>query len=106
MSKEIVTIAANAVHARLHEASREVKLETQRILSYRVEGAEQSNAFKMGNWDGRSSFLDFRTGSFPAGFVHLVSAHLRRKGHEVRLVRKPLPLPLGPENPVVDAFPL
>lgn len=105
MSKLIITIASNAVHAKLHEPARETKLEVQRILSYRVAGAEHSTSFKMGNWDGRSSFLDFRTGSFPAGFVHFVSAHLRRDGHEVRLVRKPLPLALGPENPVVDSFP-
>ncbi len=105
MTKEIVTIAANAVHAKLHEASREVKLEVQRVLSYAVAGAEHSDAFKQHRWDGRSSFLDFRTGSFPAGFLHFVTASLRRKGHEVRILRKPLPAPLGPENPVVDSFP-
>lgn len=103
--KETVTIASNAVSAKLHEASREVKLEVQRTLSYAVEGAEHSDLFKQHRWDGRSSFLDFRTGLFPAGFVHFVSANLRRKGYEVRLVRKPFPLPLGPENPKIDAFP-
>ena len=102
---EIVTIASNAVHAKLHEPSRTVKLEVQRILSYRVEGAEHSMAFKSGNWDGRSSFLDFKTGVFPAGFVHFVGAHLRRKGYEVRFVAKPAPAPLGPENPKIDSFP-
>ena len=100
-----VTIASNAVHAKLHEPSRQVKLEVQRILSYRVEGAEHSMAFKQGNWDGRSSFLDFKTGVFPAGFVHFVGAHLRRKGYNVNFVRKPLPAPLGPENPKIDSFP-
>lgn len=102
---ETVTIAYSAVNAKLHEPSRKVKLEVQRILSYRVEGAEHSMAFKQGHWDGRSSFLDFKTGTFPAGFVHFVTAHLRRKGFEVQHVRKPLPLPLGPENPKVDSFP-
>lgn len=102
---EIVTIASNAVHAKLHEPTRQVKLEVQRILSYRVEGAEHSTAFKSGGWDGRSSFLDFKTGVFPAGFVHFVGAHLRRKGFEVRFVSKPAPAPLGPENPKIDSFP-
>lgn len=102
---EIVTIASNAVHAKLHEPTRQVKLEVQRILSYRVEGAEHSTAFKSGGWDGRSSFLDFKTGVFPAGFVHFVGAHLRRKGFEVRFVAKPAPAPLGPENPKIDSFP-
>lgn len=102
---EIVTIASNAVHAKLHEPSRTVKLEVQRVLSYRVEGAEHTEAFKRGSWDGRSSFLDFRSGVFPAGFVHFVGAHLRRKGYEVRFVAKPAPIPLGPENPKIDSFP-
>lgn len=102
---ETVTIASNAVHAKLHEPTRQVKLEVQRILSYRVEGAEHSTAFKSGGWDGRSSFLDFKAGVFPAGFVHFVGAHLRRKGFEVRFVSKPAPAPLGPENPKIDSFP-
>ena len=99
-----VSIASNAVIAKLHLPSREVKLEVQTVLSYAVAGAEHSIAFKKGNWDGRSSFLEFKSGIFPAGFVHYVAAHLRRKGYTVNLVRKPLPLPLGPENPVVDTF--
>jgi superfamily II DNA or RNA helicase len=100
-----ITIAHNAVVAKLHEPSREVKLAVQAILSYAVAGAEHAIAFKKGVWDGRSSFLDFKAGTFPAGFVQYVAAHLRRKGHVVNFARKPLPEPLGPENPVVDAFP-
>ncbi len=105
MSKKIVTIAANAVNAKLHEASREVKLEVQRVLSYKVEGAEHSLLYKQHRWDGRSSLLDFRSGIFPAGFIHFVSANLKKAGYEVRIVKKPLPTPLGPENPIVDSFP-
>ena len=102
---EIVKIAASAVNAKLHNASREAKLEVQRVLSYKVAGAENSTLFKSGAWDGRSSFLDFRAGTFPAGFVHLVSAHLKRKGFNPQLIRKPLPGAIGPENPIVDTFP-
>jgi superfamily II DNA or RNA helicase len=102
---EMITIASNAVHAKLHEPSRQVKLEVQRILSYTVAGCEHSMAFQQGGWDGKSSFLDFKTGSFASGFVHYVSAHLRRKGYEVRYARKPAPATLGPDNPKVDAFP-
>ena len=104
-SSTTVTVAHNATIAKLHESSREVKLQVQTLLSYKVEGAEHTAAFKMGNWDGRSSFFDFRTATFPAGFVNFVTAHLTRLGYRVNRVRKPLPLPLGPENPQVDAFP-
>lgn len=102
---EIITIAANAVLAKLHNPSREVKLEVQRLLSYVVAGAEQSESFKRHQWDGRSSFLDFRAGIFPAGFVHYVSAGLSRAGYKVNLVRKPAPAILGSESLKVDAFP-
>lgn len=104
MSATQVTIASNATVAKLHNPSREVKLEVQSILSYAVEGAEHTIAFKQRNWDGRSSFLDFKLGTFPAGFVHYVSAKLRTRGYEVRLARKPLPEPQGPELPVIDKF--
>lgn len=101
---EIVTIASNAVLAKLHNPSREVKLEVQRLLSYMVAGADQAESFKRGHWDGRSSFLDFRSGTFPAGFVHFVSAGLSRLGYRVNHVRKPLPETLGPDFPKVDSF--
>ncbi|MFK3740945.1 DEAD/DEAH box helicase [Massilia sp. TN1-12] len=99
-----ITIASNATVAKLHEPSREVKLAVQDILSYAVGGAEHSIAFKRGNWDGRSSFLDFKLGTFPAGFVHYVSAKLRQQGYQIRHVRKPLPEPQGPELPEIDSF--
>ena len=89
-------ILSNAVHARLHEADREAKLIVQKALQYTVEGHEASIQFKSGRWDGKSSFFDFRKCSFPAGFVHFVTAHLRREGYEVRHVKKPLPPALGP----------
>lgn len=101
---ETVTIASNATLAKLHNPSREVKLAAQTILSYSVEGSEHSTAFKKGTWDGRSSFLDYSKGTFPAGFVHFLAASLRRKGYTVNLARKPRPAPLGPLNPVVDTF--
>jgi superfamily II DNA or RNA helicase len=101
---ETVTIASNAVLAKLHNPSREVKLEVQSILSYVVEGAEHTETFKTGCWDGRSSFLEFKAGTFPAGFVLYVAAALRKKGYTVNTVRKPLPPALGPLNPKVDDF--
>jgi superfamily II DNA or RNA helicase len=101
---ETITIASNAVTAKLIEPTREIKLEVQAALSYAVEGAEHSQLFKDHKWDGRSSFLDFRAGTFPAGFVTWLAAKLRLKGYQVRTVKKPLPEPLGPEHPKVDDF--
>ena len=99
-----VTIAHAAVTAKLIDPDREVKLAVQQVLSYKVAGAEQTTRFKSSAWDGRSSFFSFRDCTFPAGFVQHVTAHLRSKGHTVNIVKKPLPEPLGPVNPVVDTF--
>lgn len=101
---EVVTIAYNAINAKLHKPSTDAKLLIQSVLSYKVDGSEHSLAYKQHKWDGRSSFFDYKNASFPAGFVHFVSAHLRQKGFEVRLARKPIPEPLGPVRPEVDAF--
>lgn len=99
-----VIIASSATNAKLHEPDTELKLAAQKILSYAVQGAEHVMSFKTGAWDGRSSFFDYKSATFPAGFVHYLSAALRQQGYEVSLVRKPRPAPLGPEKPVVDKF--
>lgn len=102
---ETVTIARNAVVAKLKDPSRDVKLRVQQILSYMVAGAENTARFKSSAWDGRSSFFDFRQCTFPAGFVPLVVAKLQREGYKINLVRKPLPAPLGVAGAKVDSFP-
>lgn len=100
-----ITIAHNAVSARLVCEDRAVRQEVQRLLSYKVAGAEMSELFKSRRWDGRSSFFEWAGNKFPAGFVTMVYAHLTRAGHKVSIARKPFPAPLGPENPKVDSYP-
>jgi superfamily II DNA or RNA helicase len=85
-------------------ATREAKLLVREKLSYLVEGASYSQAFKGTSWDGSSSFYDFDNDTFPAGFTYKVYAALLKAGYKVNLVRKPAPAPLGPERPVVDDF--
>jgi superfamily II DNA or RNA helicase len=99
-----LTLAAGAVNAKLLGATREVKLLVRDRLSYLVDGASYSQAFKGTSWDGSSSFYDFSTDTFPAGFTYKVYALLLKAGYKVNLVRKPAPAPLGPERPVVDDF--
>jgi superfamily II DNA or RNA helicase len=99
-----VTLAYNAVNAKLMDADRETQLLVSKLLSYEVDGAENMEAFKSGHWDGRSSFYEMRQSRFPAGFVHLVSQQLTKRGYQVQVLRKPLPIPLGPERPIFDKF--
>src|SRR5665213_238660 len=100
-----ISIAANAVVAKIINCSDEVKNLVTEKLSYLVEGAEFMPAFQSGGWNGRSSFFARRTCTFPAGFVHLVQGELTRAGYIVRVVKAPVPTPLGSENPIVDTFP-
>lgn len=98
----IVKMVSNAVHARLIEPTKEVRILVSDILSYSVEGFEHMT--KRPGWDGRSTFYSFKTDSFPAGFCYRVKKRLRDAGFMVQHVSKPLPEPLGPINPTVDAF--
>lgn len=94
----MIQIANNAVTAKLLNADKQTRLYVQEILSYTADG------MGVGNWTGRSSFYNFSTDTFPAGFVNLVQASLLKKNIKVGLVRRPLPAPLGPEFPEVDKF--
>lgn len=105
---QIIRLAHNAVHAKLLDVDRQTKLEVSALLSYQVAGAEHSSAFQSKRWDGRSTFFDFATGTFPAGFVHPVHSFLVKKGFRVQLVRRGKPEPLGPTaeecDKIIDSF--
>lgn len=101
---QIVQIASNAVTAKLFNASRELRLEVMNLLSYTVDGAEYSGAYKYSGWDGRSTFYNFKGDTFPAGFVHLVRKKIESLGVRVQLVKKPLPAPRGPVESKIDDF--
>lgn len=100
----MIQIAHNAVNATLIGAPKEALLEVHRLLSYRVAGSEHMPSFGSSNWDGRSSFFNYEKATFPTGFVRLISQGLKKLGHDIQIVSKPLPAPLGPERPAVDAF--
>jgi superfamily II DNA or RNA helicase len=99
---EHVLIAANATKAKLIDADLEIKLQVSDWLSYYVEGSEHTGRARNQGWDGRESFLEFSTGTFPAGFLSSVEDRLRSEGHRVTIRRKRRPAPLGPS--VEDAY--
>lgn len=90
-------IVANAVTARVIGLDRAAKALVSDKLSYLVAGSDRSAAFKSKSWDGRSSFFDYRTCTFPAGFAIEVFRHLSLRGWKVSLSR---PSPPSPEGPV------
>lgn len=103
-SRENVVILANAINAKLKNPSRAVKLAVNEILTYEVEGAKFSDAFKIGRWDGTSSFFKFSDATFPAGFLYFVAANLKRRGYQVTFCKKPLPKPLGENRPAINGY--
>ena len=94
---ENLQIVANAVVARLIGGSREAKLLLSEALSYEIEGFEHSEKFRRGSkgWDGRSSFFNFKTETFPAGFAYMAGKALTGAGYTVQFAIKEAPLPLG-----------
>lgn len=103
-SKENVVILSNAVTAKLKDPSRQVKLEVNDILTYEVDNAQFSDAYKLGRWDGTASFFKYNEGTFPAGFLYYVAAMLKRRGYDVAFYRKPLPKPLGENRPKIYGY--
>lgn len=99
-----IQIAYNALTAKIMNPDEPVKNLVSQVLSFLVEGHEHMGRFKGGGWDGRSTFFAHGKATFPAGFTHLVHAELVRFGYKVQFVRKPLPEPKGPKNPIVDEF--
>lgn len=102
-------ILRNAVVAKIVDAPREVKLRVAEILSYQVQGYEHSDAYKLGHWDGRSSFFIHKKAAFPAGFVIPVAQELKKMGFEVMTRSQKNFEVLGPEitnaSQPIDAFP-
>lgn len=97
-----ITIVANAVKAKLIDADEDAKLLVSDQLSFYVDGYDMSDSFRSGNWDGRSTFFDYGSQMFPAGFVSKVASALTRKGYRVLIRRKRAPAPLG--LPVDEAY--
>ncbi|WP_276122705.1 DEAD/DEAH box helicase [Pararhizobium qamdonense] len=99
-----IKLAYNAVTAQLLDPPEKVADLVSDLLSYMVQGAEQTFAFNQGTWDGKSSFYEYKTNSFPAGFAFMVHKELMRLGYQVKIYRKAPVMPLGPEDPIVDDF--
>ena len=100
----LVTIVYNPVAAKIVDPTHQVDLHIQHILSYNVSGADMSESYQSGHWDGRSSFYEMRKHRFPAGFVPAVIKGLRQLGYAVNSRRSKMPKPLGPERPVFDEY--
>ena len=96
-----ITLLANPTVAAIYKPTQEDKIAVNEILSYHVAGYENMQMFKSGRWDGKASFFKWNNSAFPAGFLYFVAANMKKLGYDVRIQRKPLPKPLGPERPKV-----
>lgn len=91
----LIQIAHNAVNAKLLTENKELKYTLSELLSYQVSGYENMSNFQNGNWDGRSSFFNFKKATFPAGFVLMVKSKFEQMGHQVQIIRPKIPEPIG-----------
>lgn len=101
---KLIQIGFNPVTAKLFGADEGAKVICSTLLSYFVDGYEYTDAYKSRGWDGRSTFFNFVNATFPRGFVDDVEKALIAKGYTVQRIARPLPAPLGPVDPSVDAF--
>lgn len=101
---KLIQIGFNPVVAKLYGADEDARVIASTALSYYVDGYEFTDAYKAHRWDGRSTFFNWGPCTFPRGFVDEVEAALQSRGYTVQRVCKPLPAPLGPLIPKVDAF--
>lgn len=99
-----ITLSANAVTGFLLNPTQEDKIVVQQILTYHVKGYEEMPLYKMGRWDGTSTFFKWDTSTFPAGFLLYLAASLKQRGFQVKVIRNPLPEPLGPVHPTVGNY--
>lgn len=100
----LIQIAHNAVNAKLLTENKELKYTLSELLSYQVSGYENMSNFQNGNWDGRSSFFNFKKSTFPAGFVLMVKNKFEQMGHQVQIIRPKVPEPIGDPEMKVDLF--
>lgn len=97
-----IQIASNPVVAKVLNADDELKLKLVELMSYAIAGAEH---MRRGDWAGRSTLFSYEKSTFPAGLLSLAVNFIKQQGHQVALVRKEAPAPLGPERPKVNGFP-
>lgn len=97
----IVQIGKSIVNAKVVTDDDSVKAIVQAALTYTIPEEARGS----GKWDGKSSFFEWPTCKFPAGFTHLVRKELERAGHQVQIVAKPLPEALGVQFPKVSEHP-
>jgi superfamily II DNA or RNA helicase len=96
-----IQIAANAVAAKIINASDELKLKLVELMSYAVAGSEHMSR---NDWSGRSTLFSYEKSTFPAGLLSLAVSALQRDGYQIQLIRKPAPAPNGPPEPIVNGF--
>jgi superfamily II DNA or RNA helicase len=90
-----IEIVSNATRAKLLKPDREAKILLTELLSYYVQGYENTYAYKNGTWDGKSTMFSWQTDTFPVGFLTTVGRELEARGYEVTVLAKALPAPLG-----------
>lgn len=91
----LINIVSNATTSKLIDPSNEVKLIITELLSYYVDGYENTYAFKRKKWDGRSTMFSWQTNSFPVGFLWTINSALTKLGYKVVNLSKSRPEPLG-----------
>lgn len=83
---DVVKIVSDVVWSRLVSEDERVDDILYSFLSAKVKGAEYSDLYKCGVWDGRRRFYDKVSRRFLTGFLDMVVRKLEAEGYEVDVV--------------------
>ncbi|WCS68527.1 ATP-dependent RNA helicase [Bacillus phage vB_BsuM-Goe16] len=80
------------VHSTIKEASKELMHRLNEALAVETPGFSFSSTYNRGFWDGKTRFLNKKTGQFPTGLLSYVAKTLKRHGEEYEIVDNRTPV--------------
>ena len=88
----VAIIELGNVHSTIKEASKELMHRLNEALAVETPGFSFSSTYNRGFWDGKTRFLNKKTGQFPTGLLSYVAKTLKKHGEEYEIVDNRTPV--------------
>lgn len=93
-------VRQNNIYAQIVDCTPQERKLATALMTFPVEGAHFTRAYKRGVWDGKKRLVNYR-GVFPAGWVGPLRTHLAEHKHRLEVVLD-LPAPIPDIKPFYD----
>lgn len=97
------TIIFDETTAHLDSPHHEVHTAAYTLMECEIEGARFSHKYRMGQWNGKTSFYHRLYRTFPSGLVSMLEQQLKTLGYSVEVVDRRAPLSITVNNGEVVA---